>query len=101
MRCRFVLATCVSIGLLTIAASAKAQAAPQAAHSNDDCLACHDDDSLKRGNGSPVTVHKSVFAASVHGPMNCVDCHADLASAELPHPEKVKKVDCAVCHTDQ
>jgi nitrate/TMAO reductase-like tetraheme cytochrome c subunit len=114
MRCRFVLATCVSIWLvmLTWSASPAAQgkgAQPPAAaaavaaapHSNDDCLACHDDDSLKRGNGTPVAVRKAVFADSVHGPMNCVDCHADLAQAELPHPEKAKKVDCASCHADQ
>ena len=33
--------------------------------------------------------------------MNCVDCHADLAHAELPHPEKLAKVDCASCHADE
>jgi nitrate/TMAO reductase-like tetraheme cytochrome c subunit len=69
--------------------------------SNDDCLACHDDASLKRGNGTPVTVHQAAFAASVHGPMSCVDCHADLARSELPHAEKLARVDCASCHPDQ
>jgi nitrate/TMAO reductase-like tetraheme cytochrome c subunit len=76
-------------------------APPPPAPANDDCLACHDDDSLKRGNGTPITVHKAAFAGSVHGSMDCVDCHADLAHAELPHPETLKKVDCASCHTDQ
>jgi len=52
---------------------------------NEDCLACHDDDSLKRANGAPVTVHKAAFDMSVHAPLGCVDCHTDLAKAELPH----------------
>jgi len=95
MRCRFVLATCVLVWLFAPGASA------QTAHANDECLACHDDDSLKRGNGTPVTVHQTVFAGSVHGPMNCVDCHADVARAELPHAEKLHKVDCSTCHADQ
>jgi nitrate/TMAO reductase-like tetraheme cytochrome c subunit len=69
---------------------------------NDDCLACHEDTALTRANGASVHVSKEAFAASVHGPMNCVDCHADLAHAtEFPHPEKLAKVDCASCHADQ
>ena len=67
----------------------------------DDCLTCHDDDTLKRANGTPLAVRKAVFGSSVHGTLNCVDCHADLAHAELPHPEKLAKVDCATCHSDQ
>lgn len=68
---------------------------------NEDCLACHDDDSLKRENGTALTVHKNVFDGSVHGPLACVDCHADLAKAELPHPAKLARVDCASCHAGQ
>jgi hypothetical protein len=31
--------------------------------------------------------------------MACVDCHADLATlAEFPHPDTLKKVNCASCH---
>jgi nitrate/TMAO reductase-like tetraheme cytochrome c subunit len=67
----------------------------------DDCFTCHDDDSLKRANGTPVAVRKSVFTASVHAPLACTDCHKDLAGATLPHPEKLQKVDCATCHPDQ
>ncbi len=68
----------------------------------DDCLACHDDAALKREKaGTPVNVKKDTFMASVHGPLACVDCHADLAHAELPHPEKLAKVDCSSCHADQ
>jgi nitrate/TMAO reductase-like tetraheme cytochrome c subunit len=94
MRCRFVFATCVWVWLFAPTASA------QTPHPNEDCLACHDDASLKRGNGTSIAVDKTAFAASVHGPMNCVDCHADVATAEIPHAEKLKKVDCAACHAD-
>jgi nitrate/TMAO reductase-like tetraheme cytochrome c subunit len=113
MRCRFVLATCVSTWLVMLIASASpaaqakspapanSAAATPAPPSSEDCLACHDDDSLKRGDGTSIAVHKAAFADSVHGSMSCVDCHADLAHAELPHPEKLQKVDCATCHPDE
>lgn len=80
-------------------AAASAQPAPP---TPDDCLACHSDTALKREKaGTSVTVTKEVFAASVHAPLACVDCHADLAKAELPHPETLAKVDCSSCHADQ
>lgn len=116
MKRRGVIATLVLTWALALTVSARApQARPPAGRqaaaaapvtrapppTADDCLACHEDATLKRGNGTPVTVAKAAFAASVHGPLACVDCHADLATAELPHPEKLAKVDCASCHADQ
>ena len=66
---------------------------------NDDCLACHEDDSAARADGRPVVVKQAVFDDSMHGPLACVDCHQDLAKlTEFPHPEKLAKVDCATCH---
>ena len=82
------------------APAAPAPAAETPAPTADDCLACHDDATLKRGNGTSIAVPRAAFAASVHGAMNCVDCHADLAKAELPHAEKLAKVDCASCHDE-
>jgi hypothetical protein len=67
---------------------------------NGDCLACHDDASLTASDGRPIAVAAKSFEDSVHGPMACVDCHADLAHAELPHPEKLARVDCSACHAD-
>jgi nitrate/TMAO reductase-like tetraheme cytochrome c subunit len=56
---------------------------------NEDCLACHDESVAKP------------FAASIHAPVGCVDCHQDLAAVqEFPHLEKVAKVACATCHED-
>ena len=81
--------------------TAKKTAEPPPSPTNDDCLACHDDTSLKRENGTPVHVDKDAFGASVHGPLTCVDCHQGLAHAEFPHQSAIAKVDCAQCHTDQ
>jgi nitrate/TMAO reductase-like tetraheme cytochrome c subunit len=67
---------------------------------NDDCLACHDDASLKAGDGRSINVAAKAFSDSVHGPLACTDCHGDLAKAELPHPDKLKRVDCSGCHPD-
>jgi hypothetical protein len=68
---------------------------------NDDCLACHGDPDAKRANGTRMAVDPSVLAASTHGPLACVDCHADLATlTEYPHADALKKVDCASCHGD-
>lgn len=50
----------------------------------DECLACHD------------TLKTEVFTASVHGKNLCTSCHTDIQ--EVPHQEKVKKVDCGSCH---
>ena len=66
---------------------------------NEDCLACHGDPAAARANGTPVAVAAAAFEASKHGPLACVDCHADLAAlAEYPHPDTLKKVNCASCH---
>jgi len=69
---------------------------PPAPHSNDDCLMCHGDTSAER----PVST--ASFAASVHGQsgINCVDCHADVATAEVPHAQKLAPVTCATCHPE-
>ncbi|HXW08265.1 MAG TPA: cytochrome c3 family protein [Vicinamibacterales bacterium] len=76
-------------------------AAPSAAPSNADCLACHEDDAAVRADGRPVVVKPAVFEGSVHGALSCVDCHADLAAgAGFPHPEKLARADCSTCHPD-
>lgn len=74
--------------------------AEAASPTNDDCLACHDDASLTASDGRSIAVPAKTFAESVHGPMACVDCHADLAHAEFPHSEKLAPVDCSACHAD-
>ena len=89
--------------LLTAAPLGAAARAPKPP-ANDDCLACHEDPSAKRANGSSLFVDKAAFAASVHGAAGaaCIDCHQDLAkTSDFPHPEKLAPVDCAACHESQ
>jgi nitrate/TMAO reductase-like tetraheme cytochrome c subunit len=73
---------------------------PPSPPTTDDCLTCHEDAASTRANGTSVAVDKGKFTASVHGGLACVDCHADLAKAELPHADKLAKVDCSSCHDD-
>jgi len=88
---------------LAIGSSAAAGALPAKAAkapANDDCLTCHADKDAKRSNGTSLAVDPKKFGASIHGQAGvaCVDCHTDLATAELPHKARLKKVDCAACH---
>ncbi len=86
--------------VFALAAPLGAQSAPKPP-SSDDCLACHQDPEFKRGDGRSAFVDPQKFGESIHGGLGCVDCHADLSAlAEYPHAEKLKKVDCATCHTD-
>lgn len=71
--------------------------------SNDDCLACHSDESLSTTrNGKPVSlfVEGGRYQASVHGSMECMDCHTGFNGEELPHRagNNIYKVDCSGCH---
>jgi len=69
--------------------------------SNDDCLTCHEDRTLtgtRKGKTIPVFVDAKRFAASVHGSLDCISCHADLSGKELPHDDTLQPVDCGSCH---
>ncbi|MCF7817236.1 MAG: cytochrome c3 family protein, partial [Kiritimatiellales bacterium] len=68
---------------------------------NSDCLDCHEDNTLTtERNGATVSLYidKDVFGNSVHGSLECLDCHADLNGVELPHDTPLKPVDCTSCH---
>ena len=76
---------------------------PAAAQDNADCLGCHEDSDLvgeRAGETISVFVSPEQFAASVHADFACVDCHMDLAGAELPHADDLEPVDCTMCHDD-
>jgi cytochrome b subunit of formate dehydrogenase len=78
-------------------------AAPGAAQSNDDCLACHSDPELtgsRNGRELSVFVDAEAFAGSVHGGFDCVACHQDLTGADV-HDEEVAPVDCGSCHAGE
>src|ERR1044071_6548472 len=80
---------------------AAAQDAPKPP-SNDDCQACHGEADAKRASGSSVAVDAKTFAASIHGHLTCVHCHAVLQPRqEPPQGARVKPVDGGPCHTDE
>lgn len=88
------------VAVWLVAGPAAAQPAPKPP-ANDDCLACHGDAEAKRDDGRTIAVDVKAFDQSTHGPIACVDCHADLAkTAEFPHDSKLARVNCASCHDD-
>jgi formate dehydrogenase gamma subunit len=74
-----------------------------AAAANDACLACHSDRSLRaerRGRSVSLHVDPAVLGRSVHGGVDCADCHAGFRADRLPHASPVRPVDCLACHGD-
>jgi len=74
------------------------------AQSNDDCIACHEDkDLVKETNGQEKSVYIDLdrFEKSIHGEMDCIDCHSDLDGFDdFPHEEDLQPVECGNCHDD-
>jgi hypothetical protein len=64
-----------------------------------DCLACHSDKTMQDSAGHSISVDGEKFSASIHGSLQCNNCHADIK--EFPHPDKIAKVDCKTCHADE
>jgi len=87
----------ISVFLLLIAAS------PALALTTSDCYDCHSDDTLAktvRGQEVSLFVDEEVYTNSVHGDMDCADCHEDLWDVEDMHEEELQAVDCGNCHDD-
>ena len=59
--------------------------ASDAATGDEECLACHAE-------------HAADFPQSVHAPLGCGRCHADVEG--FPHPDEVARPACATCHPD-
>jgi hypothetical protein len=75
-------------------------AAPE---TKEQCLACHEDPTLKDPSGRSLFVSQKVFAKSIHGTsgLSCVSCHTDLENVnDFPHSEKLAKVNCSFCHEE-
>jgi hypothetical protein len=70
---------------------------------NEQCLMCHEDQSLEDAAGRSLAVVREDFEKSIHGRsgITCVSCHSDLESiTDFPHAEKLAKVDCSSCHDE-
>jgi hypothetical protein len=74
------------------------------AQENSDCLGCHGERDLtaeRKGRTVSVYVSEKAFSGSIHGSLECVNCHADLEGKELPHDTPLQKVDCSGCHESE
>jgi cytochrome b subunit of formate dehydrogenase len=94
--------TLLAAGLLVVLVAAAA-ATPPHAQSSGDCLECHAEPGLTGehdGKEISISVDPEIFSSSIHGDLDCVMCHQDLAGVELPHEEDVGRVDCGACHDD-
>lgn len=64
------------------------------------CSLCHGkkDFRAKDTSGKERLLHinDEAFHRSAHGKLSCVDCHLD--TMELPHPKRLKQVNCGACH---
>jgi len=71
---------------------------------NDRCLTCHGDEKKKtdlRDDGTPVKifVHRGKIKESVHGELQCTDCHNTIN--RVPHRKAPKVVvGCVDCHKE-
>jgi thiosulfate reductase cytochrome b subunit len=43
-----------------------------------------------------LAIDEGKYAASVHGGLDCVECHMD--ASDIPHPQRLKTVQCGECH---
>jgi hypothetical protein len=89
---------CLGVACVAVGKPANPPAAPP--NVVDTCLMCHSAADAKGAGGKSIAVDGAKFASSVHGEMKlkCTDCHADVSADKLPHPEKLKPVNCATCH---
>jgi len=54
---------------------------------------------MQDSSGHSISVDGDKFSASIHGSLQCSNCHADIK--EYPHPDHIAKVDCKTCHADE
>lgn len=72
---------------------------------NSDCFDCHSDNELtisRNGNTVSLFVNENNYNKSVHGSLECIDCHEDFDAEEMPHREgeNIYKVSCGNCHDE-
>ena len=72
------------------------------AQESEACLECHGKTDLQPETGELsrlLFLNREAFCQSVHGDLDCIDCHMDLDGTELPHAAP-EPVDCAMCHDE-
>ncbi len=73
------------------------------AEDSEGCLDCHDDTELttERGNREiSLFVDEDIVNHSIHGELDCIDCHSSVNTDEHPDEGEVEPVFCGDCHDD-
>ncbi len=75
-----------------------------AAPAKEDCMDCHNDNTLFKTNaagvGISLFVNHARFTNSVHRTNSCRSCHADLSAKHPDDEVPAKPVNCGLCHTN-
>jgi hypothetical protein len=110
------LATALSLSTILSGAVRAADAAgPTPSAEDETCLACHGQEGMSKtfGKADSVSLHVDgrAFAGSVHGPLGCAACHAEIDLANHPGAGKpfasarafsiAKAGVCSQCHEDK
>ncbi len=66
--------------------------------SDQDCLACHGDPTMKSDSGRSLHVDSAKFKDSMHAVLGCTDCHVGVK--EYPHPKPMRMPRCSTCHEE-
>jgi formate dehydrogenase gamma subunit len=80
----------------------RVQAQPKTAQplkQDESCLACHGQAGITSAAGKSISIDPAKHAASVHGILGCTDCHTTIK--DFPHPDKIAKVQCSTCHSEE
>ncbi|MFT3869120.1 MAG: cytochrome c3 family protein [Nibricoccus sp.] len=86
------------------AAEDKPAAAAPAANSSASCLECHSDHTLtmrKQKREVSIFVDQAKLGKSVHGTLDCIDCHEGFDGEAVPHKKPMTVVSCASCHEEK
>jgi len=90
------------IASLALATHGRAAKGPAPLPGSEACVECHPSGpAARRVPGEPPAFDAGALRASPHAELACVACHADLQGRDFPHPEKLRQVDCRVCHPDE
>lgn len=112
---RRVLLAVSAAAALCVATAFSHAASPAPSAEDQKCLACHGQEGMTKSfeKGDPVSLHVKgrEFAASVHGPLGCAACHAEVDLANHPGAGKpfatarefsIAQVEvCRQCHEDK
>ncbi len=85
------------LGALALAAAGPLRASNKI--TNQDCLDCHAAEPVRGKPGQFTGVRVKHFNQSVHGILDCTDCHTGIK--EIPHAAKLPPVQCGSCHESE